>query len=162
MAIDVDAFLLDRVFQPCANQLATVATCFGLARTALVLACESQALTLFWDASREMTPFNITLCGMVALLTLFGGYQAWQLIKRVERQSRSGGMNVRRITLRAQRMSWLGVCALCTATLGPNADIRAVFAIVGCIAWVAVIYFMSCTPMPPAQRHSFRMSAAFS
>lgn len=127
-----------------------------------MLACESQALTLFWDALRDTTGFNLALCMIVAGLTLFGGYQAWQLIKRVERQSRSGGMNLRRITLRGQRLAWLGVCAFCTATLSPHADIRAVFAIVACIAWVAVVYFVSCTPMPPAQRQSFRMSAAFS
>ena len=162
MGIDVDAVLLDRVFQPCANSCAAVATCFGLARTSMVIACESQALTLFWDAARDASGFNLMMCVTVAALTLYGGYQAWQLIRRIERQSRSGGMNVRRITLRGQRMSWLGVCALCTATLSPHADIRSVFAIVACIAWVAVVYFVSCTPMPPAQRQSFRMSAAFS
>lgn len=162
MAIDVDAVLLDRVFQPCANRFAGLATCFGLARVALVLACESQALTLFWDALRDTSGFNLALCASVAALTVYGGMQAWRLIKRVERQSRSGGMNVRRITLRRQRLSWLGVCAFCTATLSPHADIRAIFAIVACIAWVAVVYFISCTPLPPVQRHSFRMSAAFS
>ncbi len=162
MAIDVDTFLLDRVFQPCADRLASVASCFGLARTALVLACEAQALTLFWDASLNLTPFNLAMCGSVALLACYGGYRAWQLIQRIERQSRSGAMNVRRITLRGQRMTWLGACALCSAMLSPHADIRAAFAILGCIAWVAVVYFLSCTPMPPAERRSFRMSAAFS
>ena len=162
MAIDVDAFLLDRVFQPCADRLASVASCFGLARTALVLACESQALTLFWDATLSLTPFNLVMCASVASLTGYGGYRAWQLIQRIERQSRTGTMNVRRITLRGQRMTWLGVCALCSVMLSPNADIRAVFAILGCVAWVAVVYFLSCTPMPPAERRSFRMSAALS
>ncbi len=162
MAIDIDAVLLDRVFQPCANRFAGVSTCFGLSRVALVLACESQALTLFWDATGDRSGFNLALCLAVATLTLYGGYQGWQLIKRVERQSRSGGMNVRRITLRGQRLAWIGVCALCVATLSPHADVRAVFAIVACAAWVAVIYFVSCTPSPPAQRHSFRMAAALS
>jgi hypothetical protein len=159
---DVDAVLLDRVFQPCADHLAEWTTCFGLARGALVVACESQALTLFWDAFLDGSAINLVLSGMIAMLTLFGAQQAWGLIKRVERQARSGGMNVRRITLRRQRMIWLGVSAFCTATLSPHADIRAVSAILACMGWVALIYFVSCTPRPPAMRRSHRLAGAFS
>lgn len=162
MTIDLDAILLDRVFQPCADRLAGWTTCFGLARGALVLACESQALTLFWDAIRDGSGNNLLLSGMIAMLTLFGAQQAWSLIKRIERQSRSGGMNVRRITLRGQRMTWLGVSACCSAVLGMDADIRALFTILACIAWVALIYFVSCTPRPPALRQSNRLAGAFS
>lgn len=162
MTVDVDAILLDRVFQPCADHLAEWTTCFGLARGALVLACESQALTLFWDAVRDSSAVNVMLSGMVAMLTLFGARQAWGLIQRVERQSRSGGMNVRRVTLRQQRMTWLGLSASCSALLCIHADIRAAFAIVSCVAWVALIYFISCTPRPPALRHSNRLASALS
>ncbi len=162
MTVDVDAFLLDRVFQPCADQLAGYTTCFGLARGALVLACESQALTLFWDAVRDVSGANLVMSGLVAVLTLFGAQQAWGLIKGIERQSRSGGMNIRRVTLRAQRMTWLGVSTCCGALLFTHPDIRAAFTILACAAWVALIYFVSCTPRPPAMRHSTRLAGAFS
>ncbi len=162
MTIDVDAVLIDRVFQPCADHFAAWTSCFGLARGALVIACESQALTLFWDAVRDVSGVNLVLSGLIAVLTLFGAQQAWRLINRAERQSRSGGMNVRRITLRQQRMTWLGVSAACTATLCPHGDIRAAFTVLACIAWVALIYFVSCTPRPPAMRRSSRLAGAFS
>ena len=162
MTVDVDAILLDRVFQPCADRLAAWTSCFGLARGALVLACESQTLTLFWDAVRDASGVNLVLSGMIAVLTLFGAQQAWGLIKRAERQSRSGSMNIRRVTLRWQRMTWLGVSACCSATLSPHADIRAVFTILACAAWVALIYFVSCTPRPPALQRSDRLAGAFS
>ena len=162
MTTDVDAILLDRVFQPCADRLAAFTTCFGLARGALVLACESQALTLFWDVFRDASGINLVLSGLIAALTLFGAQQAWGLIKRIERQSRLGGMNIRRITLRGQRMTWLGVSAGCSAILCKDPDLRAAFTILACVAWVALIYFVSCTPRPPAMRHSHRLAGAFS
>jgi hypothetical protein len=160
--IDVDTILLDHVFQPCADRLATWTTCFGLARAALILACESQTLTLFWDAVLDVSGVNLTLSGFIAVLTLVGAHRAWGLIKRVERQSRSGGMNVRRVTLRQQRMTWLGIAAVCSAMLCTHADIRVIFNIVACIAWVALIYFVSCTPPPPALWDSKRLAGAFS
>lgn len=162
MTIDIDATLLDRVFQPCADRLAGVATCFGLARIALVLACESQALTLFWDAFRDASGVNLALSGMVAALTLFGAKQAWGLIQRTERQSRSGGMNVRRVTLRGQRLTWLAVSGSCSAVLCTHLDISAAFTILACGAWVALIYFVSCTPQPPAMRRTVGLAGAFS
>ncbi len=162
MTVDIDAVLLDRVFQPCSDSVAGWTTCFGLARGALVVACEAQALTLFWDAVRDESGVNVMMSGIVAVLTLFGARQAWGLIKRIERQSRSGGMNARRVTLRQQRMTWLGVSTCCSAILCTHADIRAAFTILACIAWVAVIYFVSCTPRPPALRHSNRLAGAFS
>ena len=162
MPVDPDAVLLEHVFQPCADRLVGWTTCFGLARGALVLACESQALTLFWDAVRDPTSVNLVLSGLVAALTLWGARQAWGLIKRTERQSRSGCMNVQRIALRGQRLSWLGVGICCTAALSTQFDIRAAFNILACLAWVALIYFVSCTPRPPLMRHSSRMVAAVS
>lgn len=160
MSFDFDAVLLDRVFQPWADRLAGWTTCFGIARGALVLACESQGLTLYWDAIRDVSAVNIVVSGMIALLMLFGAWQAWRLITRAERQSRSATMNIRRITLRWQRMMWLGISTCCIATLSPHADIRSAFAILACFAWVALIYFVSCTANPPAFRYTERRAAA--
>lgn len=162
MTIDLDAILLDHVYQPCADRLAEWTSCFGLARGAMVLACEAQALTLFWDAVRDVSPVNLLFCTLIAALMLFGAKQAWSLIRRAERQSRSGAMNVRRITLRWQRMAWLGVSVCCTAAVGLNFDIRAAFTVLSCMSWVSLIYFVSCTPRPPAMRRFSRLAGAFS
>ncbi len=162
MTVDIDAVLLDRVFQPCADRVAEWTNCFGLARGALVLACEAQALTLFWDAVHDASGVDLALCAMIGALTFYGARQAWNLIKRVERQSRSGGMNVRRVTLRHQRLTWLGVSTCCAAILSIDADIRSAATILACAAWVALIYFVSCTPRPPALRQANRLAGAFS
>lgn len=154
MTFDIDALLLDRVFQPCVNVAADRLSCFALARIALAIAVEAQTLTLFWDAIEHASVFSLGFSAFAVVLTLFGAQQAWRLITRAERQSRSGTMNVRRITFRGQRVTWLLVCAGCIALLMPHGDVRAVFQILSCAAWVALIYFVSCTPLPPARRRA--------
>ena len=162
MAFDIDALLLDRVFQPCVNATADRLSCFALARIALAVAVEAQMLTLFWDAVEGGSAFSVGFSAFALVLTLFGAQQAWRVIMRAERQSRSGTMNVRRITLRGQRMTWLAVCAGCVALLIPHGDIRAVFQILSCGAWLALIYFVSCTPLPPARRRATGFIAGLS
>ena len=154
MALDIDALLLDRVFQPCVNAVAERMSCFALARVALVLAVEAQGLTLYWDAVANASVFSVGFSTFAAVLTLFGAQQAWRVIMRAERQSRSGTMNARRISLRGQRMTWLAVCSGCIAYLAPHGDIRAAFMILSCGGWVALIYLVSCTPLPPARRRA--------
>ena len=161
MAVDPDWILLDRVFQPFVEACAGLTSCFGLARVALVIAVEAQGLTLFWDGVADPSVFGVTLCSAVAVLTIFAARQAWQLIRRAEKQTRSGMMNVRRISLRRQRLTWLGVCAACMALLVPQGDLRSGFALIGCAGWIALIYFVSCTPLPPARQRFRRMAPAF-
>ena len=160
VAIDLDATLLDRVFQPLCDAFALWASPFGMARGALVLAVESQALPLFWNVLKDRSVFSATLSSMAAVLTLIGAQQAWRLIAKAERESRGNTMNVRRITLRRQRMTWLAVCTGCSALLLQDPDIRAAFSILSCLAWVALIYLVSCTPRPQARQRMGRLAAA--
>ena len=158
MAVDIDSILLDRVFQPWVNVAARMMSCFALARASLALAVEAQMLTLLWDAIAKATAFSVGFSAFAAVLTLVGAQQAWKMIARAERQARSGTMNFRRMTLRGQRVTWLGVCFGCAAILIPHGDIRAAFQILGCAAWIALVYFISCEPVPPARRREMSFS----
>ena len=160
MAVDIDTVLLDRVFQPCVNVAAGMMSCFALARAALAVAVEAQTLVLFWDAIDKASAFSMAFSAFAAVLTLVGAQQAWKTIARAERQARSGTMNTRRMTLRGQRMTWLFVCLGCAAVLIPNGDIRAAFQILGCVAWIALVYFISCEAVPPARRRETSFSLA--
>lgn len=151
MRTDIDTLLLDRLFQPLADRLAGLTNCFGLARLSLAAAVLLQFAVLAADLTELGAPSQRLAAAAIALLALFGAEQGWRLIVRTERQARSGGMNLRRITLRWQRLAWLGVTSWSVVGAGGNGLSEA--ALWGaCVAWVGLIYFVSCTPTPPPMR----------
>ena len=152
MTTDVDTLLLDRVFQPVADGLNDWTTCFGLARVSLAAGIALQTAVLAFDIQTYSDPAILILAVGATLLAYFGADQARGLIARVERQSRPGVMNVRRITLRWQRMAWLTVAACCAGSSLASLDLGSVCAGLATLSWVAVVYFLSCSPKPPAAR----------
>lgn len=159
MSVDVDNLLLDRVFQPAADRAAQWASCFALSRASLALALLLQLAVLALDLSVEGDPLRRYMALGITALALVGGQQAMTGITRAERQARPGAMNVRRITMRWQRLAWLAI-ALWAATVaagsrtGANAGVCA-----ACLAWLSCIYFLSCTASPPRVRISRRAYA---
>ncbi len=149
MHADIDTALLDRVFQPVADRAASAATCFDLARFALAAAVALQTIVLIDDLLTFGDPVARALAGGITLLAFVGADQGRRLIVRVERQARSGMMNVRRITLRSQRWAWLAICGWTVATTVIRLDATSLHLGLASLAWVATIYFASCTPQPP-------------
>jgi hypothetical protein len=138
MRLDVDSLLLDRLFQPVADRAAGRVTCFGLARTFLLAAVLLQVIVTMID----LRVATASAC----LLGLAGAQQAWCLITRTERQAQPGGRNLRRITLRWQRLAWLAVTPWSVAA---GISVRGGFELGLCgtsVAWLGLIYFVSCTP----------------
>lgn len=152
MRNDVDSLLLDRLFQPFVDRAADWITCFGMARISLAFAVLLQFVVLIIDLSSMEDAMTRLVAGSVTVLALFGAKQAWALVERTERQARPGGMNLRRITLRWQRLAWLAVTSWAVAT-GLSGGDGVGMAICGAsLAWVSLIYFVSCTPAPPPRR----------
>ena len=158
MSDDIDTLLLDRVFQPVADRLNGWTTCFGLARLSLAAAVALQTAVLACDIASDCDPTLLGLATGATLLAYFGADQARGLIARVERQSRPGVMNLRRVTLRWQRMMWLAVAACCAGSSFASMQAGAVCGALASLSWVAAIYFLSCSPKPPAVQ-SFRQYA---
>lgn len=159
MSADIDLWLLDHVFQPCVERLKAWTDCFGLARASLVAAVALQTAVLACDFSSTTDPLMITLAVGVTLLAYAGADGTRAMIARVERQSRPGVMNVRRVTLRMQRLAWLFVALGCSAILLPSPGLKPVCQTVANLCWLAVVYFVSCTPTPP--RFRARTTSAF-
>ena len=149
MQADIDTLLLDRVFQPAADRLSIGTNCFGLARLALLAAVLLQTIVLAADLLIFADPVMRALAGGITLLAFAGADQARGMIARVERQTRTGVMNVRRITLRRQRMAWLAVSLGSGATALARLDGATICAGLASLSWLAVIYFVSCSPAPP-------------
>jgi hypothetical protein len=152
---DADLILLDRVFQPVADRAAGWATCFDLARAALVAVIALHTAVLAWDFVLLTDP---ALLALVAGGTVFGIREAtrlWRQVAGAERRSRPGLMNVQRVTLRQFRVLWLAIVAA-AAALGLYAGLRAVDLcnVALCAAWLAAAYFASCSPAPPPARAS--------
>ncbi len=160
MSADVDTLLLDRVFQPLADRGSSATTCFGLARLALATAVALQTMVLVDDLLLFADPFTRALAGAIAVLAFVGADQGRRMISRVERQSRSGLMNIRRITLRGQRWAWLAITGWTVATACMRQDTATAHVGLSSLAWLAAIYFASCTPKPPGLTHQRRRSTA--
>lgn len=152
MRMDVDSLLLDRLFQPVADRSADWITCFGLARLSLAAAVLLQFLILAIDLRSFDGPMARVAATCITLLALFGGRQAWSMIARIERQSRAGQMNVRRISLRWQRLAWLAVTAWSVATSASGGGEAGLEICGASLAWLGLTYFVSCTPAPPPAR----------
>jgi hypothetical protein len=152
LTTDVDTLLLDRVFQPVADRLEDWTTCFGLARVSLAAGVALQTAVLAFDIQTYSDPVILILAVGATLLAYLGADQTRALIARVERQSRPGVMNVRRVTLRWQRMAWLTVSACCAGSSFASMELGAVCGSLASLSWVAAVYFLSCSPKPPAAR----------
>ncbi len=152
MSIDVDGFLLDRVFQPAADRLAETASCFTMARLSLLGAVMLQTIVLCGDLVLFADPVMRMLAGGITVLAFFGADRGRVLIARAERASRSGTLNVRRITLRWQRMAWLAIGLWSVATSCTKPDAATLGLAVASLFWLATIYFVSCSPAPPTRR----------
>lgn len=160
MRTDLDTLLLDHLFQPAADRAAAWISCFGLARLALGMAIGLQLMMVTVELSRiEAQAPRLAGLG-ITLLALFGAQQAWLLILRTERQARCGTMNLRRITLRWQRLAWLAV-TVWSAVTGISAEASTAVGLCGtCLSWLSVIYFVSCTAAPPPERTALRAAIA--
>ena len=153
MRSDIDNLLLDRLFQPLTDRAAGWITCFGLARASLTAAVLLQFVVLVIDLSGFEDPLHRVLAVGVTVIALFGAQQTRTLIARAERQTRVGTMNVRRITMRWQRLAWLGVTMWAAAT-GLSAGAAGLGVCGASLAWLGLIYFVSCTPAPPRWRRA--------
>lgn len=160
MSADIDAMLLDQVFQPAGDRLEGWTTCFGLARLCLGAAVALQTGVLALEIGAGRDPAMLGLTAGLTVLAYFGADHARALIARVERQSRPGAMNLRRVTLRWQRLTWLGAAACCTGSSLASLEGGAICAGLASLAWVASVYFLSCSPTPPASRTFRRYAAA--
>ncbi len=159
MKFDIDSVLIDRVFQPAADRLAAWASCFGLARVCLVGAALFQFVVLANDLQADDDGLRRALAGGITILALVGADQGRHVIKRAERQSRSGMMNIRRMTMRWQRVAWvvINVWAISMALGQPTGANVAVC--LASMAWGSCIYFISCSPSPPVVRRTSRVLA---
>ncbi len=153
MTIDVDAVLLDRVFQPVADALGDRCSCFDLARGALSGVVVLQTVVL----ARQMGlgPGDAAL-GLVAVASVV---QYWAVslvlrqIRRAERRTRPGMMNVGRITLRPFRVVWLLVAAGSACLLsGMHGGAMSLCPAAANAFWVAAVYLMSCVARSPSAR----------
>lgn len=160
MSADIDTLLLDQVFQPVADQLNDWATCFGLARLSLAAAVALQTAVLAFDIQTCSDPAMLGVAVGATLLAYLGADQARALIARVERQSRPGVMNLRRVTLRWQRMAWVTVATCCAGSSLSSMELGAVCGGLASLSWVAAVYFLSCSPKPPAARSFQRCALA--
>ena len=162
MSVDPDALMLDRVFQPATEGLADWTTCFDLARLSVVAVIVLHTAVLAWNLVLLADPI---LLALITGGTLIGYRAASQLqahIRRAERQSRPGMMNLHRVLLRPFRMAWLLLIAVSAIFLLRSAwrpvDICN-FAL--CASWLAAAYFSSCSPVSPAHAARLRVSPAW-
>ncbi len=157
--MDIDSVLLDRLFQPLADRLAAWISCFGLARLSLAVAVGLQCIVVMIDMRGAIEPVQRVAAVGISLLALFGAQQAWSLITRTERQARPGNLNLRRITLRWQRVAWIAVTVWSVAA-GVTAGEGGLGLAGACFAWLGIVYFVSCTPLPPPARVELRQMFA--
>lgn len=154
MSVDPDLFLLDRVFQPIVDRAAAWATCFDLARAALVTVIVLHTAVLAWDLNLLHDPFLLALVMGGTLVAYRAAARFRGQIARAERRCRPGLMNVQRLTLRPFRLTWLAVAALSVA-LAASSDLRPVD--LCCVAvsftWLAAACFASCSPSLPRARN---------
>jgi len=139
MAIDVDTMLLDRVFQPAADGACAWASCFDLARSALAGVALLQTVVLAHGMSLGPDTAGLGLMATASVIQYWAVGLVLRQIRRAERQTRSGMMNLARITLHG------GTVSLCPA--GAN------------VLWVVAVYLMSCVASSPSVRVGRRMVA---
>ena len=152
MQADIDRFLLDKLFQPVAERAAPWGDCFGLARLALAGAVLLQAAVLALDLMIFAEPVARGLAGGIAALAFYAAGQTRTLIAKTARQSRPGLPNVRRISLRWQRTAWLATSVWSGAAAAVQGDAASICAGLTCLCWLAVLYLVSCSPMPLQDR----------
>jgi len=154
LALDIDSVLIDRLFQPASDRMAAQTSCFGLARLSLLGAVLLQFVVLANDLQADGDALRRLLAGGITILALVGADRGRYVIARAERQAQPGTMNIRRITMRWQRVAWLviTVWAASVALGQPNrANVAVCFA---SMAWLSCIYFTSCSPSPPVLRRT--------
>lgn len=152
MRIDLDTWLLDRVFQPLVDHAADWASNFHLARGALVSGIVLSTVALAWTLTVAIAPVVSVLAIGATLATYVGAQQLRTQITRAERQSRPGLMNIRRVTMRFLRSSLLSATfGSLVLVLLPGADLGCVWVLAGCICWLATSHFISCSPSPPTR-----------
>lgn len=154
VALDVDTLLLDRVFQPVVNECADLLSSFALARASLVLALLLDTAALAWTLGNAVPLISALLAG-ATLATFVGAQQLRTEIDRAERQSRPGLMNVRRVTMRLLRCSFLFTGGLgAVVALQPDATVACACVCIGNLFWLATSHFLSCSAAPPSYRRA--------
>lgn len=153
MPRDVDAYLIDRVFQPATDAMAEWISCFTLARWSVVGAVLLEAIAWAWKLSAEDDPLvhMVMLAGGVITLC-YVAREVRRQIARTERRARPGMLNVARITLRPLRMVFNGVAvvALGYSVLSGMQPVN-LCNLTACALWVVTVYFLCCVPSPPRQ-----------
>ena len=160
MAIDLDAVLLDRVFQPLADCVCDRASCFDLSRAALAGVVALQSVVLARQASVDP---GVAALGLVAVASLIQYWAVGRVLRQIrgaERRARPGTMNVARVTLRPFRMVWLLVAAgsACLLT-GLHQGASSLCPVAANVLWVVAVYLMSCVASTPSARFGRRMVA---
>ncbi len=160
MTIDIDAVLLDRVFQPAADSVGDWLTCFDLARVALVGVVVLQAMVLARQAGLDPEAAALGLVAAASVVQCWAVRLVLRQIRRAERRCRPGMMNVARITLRPFRVVWLLVAAgsACLLT-GLHGGAMSLCPAAANGLWVAAVYLMSCAAGSPPVRVGRRMVA---
>ena len=159
MSTDADFLLLDRVFQPVADRMAAWATCFDLARATLIAVIVLHTAVLAWNLTLLTNPLLLALATGGTLAGYGAASQLRGQVARAERRCRPGMMNVQRVTMRPFRVAWLGFAAV-SAALAFVSGLRPVdlCAAALSLAWLATVYFASCSPSQPRAR-TFRWAA---
>ena len=160
MAIDVDTMLLDRVFQPAADGACAWASCFDLARSALAGVALLQTVVLAHGMSLGPDTAGLGLMATASVIQYWAVGLVLRQIRRAERQTRSGMMNLVRITLRPFRIVWLLVAASSACLLtGLHGGTVSLCPAGANVLWVVAVYLMSCVASSPSVRVGRRMVA---
>ncbi len=151
---DVDALLIDKLWQPLADRLGDRLSCFDLARLSLDAAIALEAALLAWDLA-NIASRTLRTAVVIGTLMAFGAAQALRgQIARAERRARPGMMNLDRVTLRPVRLLWVGLALFCAAGLALSASIAALLNAGATLGWIGAVYLMCCVPMPPTKASS--------
>lgn len=154
-----DRIALQRIFQPIADRLAGIVSCYGLARQALCCALMMQAVSMVLMLA---TMPKIVWFGSLLLLGIEGvvASRCFKVIKARERQATNGlpgnPWTMSEILTRAYH---LYAAFLIAATTLP-CDYRIALLVASLAAWTVSLYFAACMPRPPARReqHGSRWS----
>lgn len=145
----LDLFLLFRVFQPAADRLARVASCFVVARVFLVMAAALNLLMLA-EQVRGHRPL------LLILSNAFMAYSQLMTMRHcstTRQGSRSGSVNANILEYALTRHFFLFVAlpVLARTFLTRLSYPQQLFPAQG-TAWFCGLYFMACTANPPPER----------